>query len=107
MVRSASSATVSSVIASGFAYCGDPPCPDCARNHADRAQRIQRAALEVLAGDVFQRLPASPKIDAVADFGIARNRANLRVEEVWYQAEIASLAITVSASMPTKISSSS
>jgi len=32
--------------------------------------------------DVFQSLPAGPKIDPVSDFGIARNRANLRVKKI-------------------------
>ena len=66
---------------------------------------FKRAALEVLAGDVLQRLPAGPEVDAVSDFGIARHRAHLGVQKMRYEAGDGIRAITVSASMPTKISS--
>ena len=71
--------------AAGLAHRRDAPRADRSRHHADRAHGIQRAALEVLAGDVFQRLPARPEIDAVADFGIAGNGADFRIQEVRHQ----------------------
>src|SRR5208283_2168001 len=60
----------------------DAPGSDCPGHHAYRTQGIECSALEILAGDVFERLPACPEIDAVADFSIAGDRCNFRIEEV-------------------------
>src|SRR5450432_4795905 len=73
------------MVAADLADRGHPPCADRAGNHADRAQQIKRPALEILAGDVFQRLPARPQIHAVAHFGIARHRTNALIMEMGNQ----------------------
>ena len=73
------------VIASDVAHGRCSPCANRARNNADCIHRVQRAPLEVLAGDVFQRLPTRPQIHAVSDFGIAGNRADLGIAEVRHQ----------------------
>ena len=58
------------------------PRADGPGNHHDHVEEVQRAALEVLAGDVLERLPARPQVDAVAHLGVAGDRADLRVGEV-------------------------
>ena len=73
------------VIAASLAHCGNAPRADRAGHDADRAQNVERAPLKILAGDVFQGLPARPEIDAVADLGIAGNRADFRIDEVRHQ----------------------
>ena len=73
------------MVAAGFAHRGNTPCTDRSWNHAHRAQRVQRAALEILAGDVLERLPACPQVDSVADFRISRNRADFRIQEMRHQ----------------------
>ena len=65
---------------------GGPPCADRSGNDHDDVEEIERAALEVLAGDVLERLPAGPEVDAVADLGVAGDGADLRVGEVRDQA---------------------
>ena len=52
-----------------------PPGADRARHHGHRAQRRQRPALQVLGGDIFQRLPAGDQVAPVADQGVAGHRA--------------------------------
>ena len=74
------------VIAAGLADGGDAPGADGAGNDADGSERVESAAFEVLAGDVFEGLPARPKVDAVADFGVARDRADSGIEEVRHHA---------------------
>ena len=61
------------------------PCADCSRNHGDDVEEIEGAPLEVLAGDVFERLPARPQVDAIAHLGVARHRAYALIGEVTYQ----------------------
>ena len=58
---------------------------DGSGNHGDDIEEIERAAFEVLAGDVFESLPACPQIDAVADLGISCDGSYLRVGEVRHQ----------------------
>src|SRR6266702_117274 len=53
-------------------------------HHYD-VEQIERATLEVLAGDVFERLPARPQVDAIAYLGIACYGANLRIREMAHQ----------------------
>ena len=48
-------------------------------------EQIEGAALEVLAGDVFQRLPAGPEVDAIAHLGVAGHGADARVFKVRQQ----------------------
>ena len=74
------------MVAAGFANRRDAPGANRARHHADRAHGVERAPLEILAGDVFERLPARPEVDAVADFGIAGDGSNFRIEEVRHHA---------------------
>ncbi len=58
------------------------PCADGSGDDGDDVEEIEGAAFEVLAGDVFEGLPACPEIDAVADLGVAGDGADLRVGEV-------------------------
>ena len=74
------------MVAAGFANGRYAPGSNCARDHAYRAHGVERSPLEILAGDVFERLPARPEIDAVADFGIAGDGRNFRIEEVRHEA---------------------
>ncbi len=75
------------VIAAGLADRLDAPGADGSGHHAHRAHGVQRAAFEILAGDVFERLPARPEIHAVADFGVAGHGCNFRIEEVRHHAQ--------------------
>ena len=74
------------VIAAGLAHGGDAPGANRARYHADRAQNVERPPLEILAGDVLQRLPAGPKIHAIANLGVARDGGDFGIEKVRHQA---------------------
>src|SRR5258707_9001817 len=38
-----------------------------------------------MAGDVFESLPASPRIHAVPHLGVAGDRANFGIHEMWHQ----------------------
>ena len=62
-----------------------PPGAHRAGHHGQRIQRRQRAALQILRHDIFQRLPAGDHVDAVADLGIARHRADLGIGEPAHQ----------------------
>jgi hypothetical protein len=57
------------------------PCPHRAGHDHDRVEAGERAALDVLRGHIFDRLPAGDEVDPVADFGIARHRADFRLLE--------------------------
>ena len=70
------------VEASSRAHGRHAPSADRAGHHADRAQHIECAAFEILAGDVFERLPARPQIHAVTHFCVACDRPDLRVDEM-------------------------
>ncbi len=61
------------------------PGADRARHDRDAIHEAEGAAVEVLAGNVFQRLKARQGIHAVADFGIAGDRADLRIGERRHQ----------------------
>ncbi len=74
------------MVAASFAHGGNAPRSNCARYHADRAEHIQSAALEVLAGYIFEGLPARPKIYAVPYLCIARDSADFRIDEMRHQA---------------------
>ncbi len=73
------------VISTGRKYRSRSPCADRAGNDAHRVQCVERAAFEVLAGDIFQRLPAGPEIDPVAHLGIARHGSDAWIGEVRHQ----------------------
>ena len=70
----------------GCAHCGDTPGANCSGNDADCTESIESTALEVLAGDVFEGLPARPEIDAVANFGVAGNGAYFGIQEMRHHA---------------------
>ncbi len=74
------------MVAARLAYRRHAPCPDRARHHADRPENIQCAPLEVLAGDVFEGLPARPKIHPVSHLGVAGDGADSGIDEVRHQA---------------------
>jgi hypothetical protein len=57
------------------------PCAHRAGHDHDRVEPGQRAAFDVLRGDIFHRLPAGDEVDPVADFGIARHRADFGLLE--------------------------
>ena len=46
------------------------------------SKRSSARRSKVLAGDVFERLPARPEVDAVADFGVSGDGADLGIGEV-------------------------
>ena len=52
------------------------PGADRARDDRDASEAGERAALEILRGDIFERLPAGDEIDAVADLGVAGDGAD-------------------------------
>ena len=105
MVRSWSSASVSVGIAAHLdqARLAATRRPRPARPSACRARR-QRAAFDILRDDIFQRLPAGDHVDAVADLGIARHRADLGSPNQRTSREIVSGSNCVSASSATTIS---
>ena len=49
------------------------------------AEGVEGAAVEVLAGDVLEGLPAGPQVDAVADLGVAGHGSDARILEVRHQ----------------------
>ena len=57
------------------------PGADRAGHDHDRVEPRQRAPLEILRGDIFDRLPAGDEVDPVADLGVAGDRADLRIGE--------------------------
>ena len=63
-------------IAAGGLHRRGAPCADGAGNHGDDVEEVEGAALEVLAGDVFESLPARPQVHAVAHFGVAGHGAD-------------------------------
>ena len=69
-------------IAAGGLHRRGAPCADGARNHGDHVEQVESAALEVLAGDVFQGLPARPQVHAVAHLGVAGHGADRGILKV-------------------------
>ena len=59
-----------------------PPRTDGAGNDGDGVHDRVRAAIEILTGDVFDRLPVRQRIHAIADFDVAGDRAHFLVLEV-------------------------
>ena len=66
-------------IAAQFSQGGAPPCADRAGHHRHRAQGGERAALQILRGHIFQRLPAGDQVEAITDNGVSGHRADLGV----------------------------
>ena len=58
-----------------------PPCADGAWDDGDAVEQIERAPIEVLAGDVLERLPAREEVDAVPDLRVAGDGADARIRE--------------------------
>ena len=52
------------------------PCAQRAGDNRDAIQKIEGALLHILAGDVFERLPAREPARAIADFDVAGDSAN-------------------------------
>ena len=72
-------------IAPGLLHGLCAPRPNRPRNHRHHIKQVQRPPLEVLAGDVFESLPARPQVHAIAHLRVARHRANLRILKVGNQ----------------------
>src|SRR5262249_32903721 len=62
-----------------------PPGADGAGHDGDGVDGVIGAAVEVLAGDVLDRLPVRQRVDAIADFDVTGHGANARVGEVPHQ----------------------
>src|SRR5262249_20347298 len=60
-------------------------CTNGPRNDTYCSERIERTPFEILAGNVFQCLPASPEVHPVPYFGVARNRSDFGIHEMWDQ----------------------
>jgi len=73
------------VVATGFADCVHAPGTDRSWHDAHCAHGVKSPPLEILAGDVFERLPARPEIYAIANLGVSRDCADFRVQEVRHQ----------------------
>ena len=79
--------------------------PTRAGHNGNAIQQIERALLEILAGDVFERLPAREPAIAVPHFHVAGNGADARDRRNGEPASlIASGSMAVSASIVTMIS---
>src|SRR4029077_2273360 len=59
------------MIAAGLPYHFGTPRSECAGDHGYGSEQVEGAALEVLAGDVFEGLPARPDVYPISYFGIA------------------------------------
>ena len=103
MVRSVSSATVSVVNPPALDGFGAPGAQR-AGNHGNAVEQIEGALFQVLAGDVFERLPAGEPAVAIADFDVAGDGAHARIVKWRTSMRMASGAMEVSASMVTRIS---
>ena len=62
-----------------------PPRSNRPRHHRHHVEQVHRPPLEILARDVFQRLPACPGVDPVAYFGIPRHRPHPPIGKPPYQ----------------------
>ena len=78
-----------------------------AGNDRDAVQRVERTALEILTGDVFEGLPARQQIDPVADLGVSRHCADARRSKRLHELAHVEGSKTVSASSATTIGASS
>ena len=62
-----------------------PPGANGAGNDGDAAKHRQRAALQILARDIFECLPTRDDVDAVTDLGVAGDRTDLEIREPTHQ----------------------
>src|SRR5204862_7799608 len=61
------------VISAGLPHGLGSPGAKCAGDNRDGAEQIKCAPLEILTGNVFERLPARPDVHPISHFGITRN----------------------------------
>src|SRR5262245_38930578 len=57
------------------------PCAHRAGHDRDAVQGGERAPVEILRDYVFERLPASDEVDAIADLGVTRDGADFWFDE--------------------------
>ena len=69
----------------GGAHRVSAPGAKGARHHGDAVEQVERALFHVLAGDVFQSLPASDPLGAISHFYVSGHGADARVGEMPYQ----------------------
>src|SRR5215475_4116306 len=55
------------------------PCPNGAGDNRDTIQQVESSPVQVLTGDVFERLPSSKKVDPIANLRVTSDRADLRI----------------------------
>src|SRR5215471_8118629 len=55
------------------------PCSNGTGDNCHTIQQIESATIEILAGDVFERLPSSQKVDTIANLRVAGDRTDLRI----------------------------
>src|ERR1700682_3285073 len=60
----------------------DWPCSQCSRDHGNTIEQIEGALLQILAGDVFEGLPAGEPLGTIANFNVARNSPDFWIAEV-------------------------
>src|SRR5262249_51626053 len=58
------------------------PGANGSRHHRDTVEQGKSAPIEVLAGNVFERLPVGEQIDAVSDLGIAGHCSHMWVNKM-------------------------
>ena len=58
------------------------PGSDCAGHHGNAIQEIESALFEILAGDVFEGLPAREPAIAIHDFHVSGDGADARIGEI-------------------------
>src|SRR5258708_7830009 len=59
-----------------------PPRSNRSRNHRNAIQQVISSTVEVLAGDIFQRLPAGQDVMGIPNMNAAGDRTDLRLMEV-------------------------
>ena len=69
-------------IAAGGLHRSGAPRANGSGYDRDNVEEIECAALEILAGDVFQSLPSRPQVHTIAHLGVAGHGADARVFEV-------------------------
>ena len=82
MVRSVSSATVSALKPPALVDRFGAPRAQRAGDDGNAIQQIEGALFEILAGHVFERLPAREPADAVSDLHVAGDGADPGIDEV-------------------------
>ena len=73
------------LITTGVTHRRCAPGADRARHDRYHPEDIQGTPFEILAGEIFEGLPARPQIHLVGDLGIARHGCHLEVGKVGHQ----------------------